>query len=78
MLTDAVPTVGKDPEKDTLDAVAVLKAKGVSLSVIGIGLEKKGRELAKKMVGLGEGKLYMVSDVEEMDKIVLEDYYENI
>ena len=38
--------------------------------------EKKGKELAKKIVEIGDGRLYMVSNVDEIDKIILEDYYE--
>ena len=43
--------------------------------MIGINLDDKAAEFAKKMVEIGEGKLYMVREVEELDKIVLEDYY---
>ncbi|HII71861.1 TPA: VWA domain-containing protein [Candidatus Woesearchaeota archaeon] len=75
LLTDALPTKGDEPEKKTLEAVAVARAAGITISVIGINLDDKGRKLAEKMIELGDGKLYAVRDLGELDKIVLEDYY---
>ncbi|MDP3765217.1 MAG: VWA domain-containing protein [Nanoarchaeota archaeon] len=75
LITDALPTVGKDPEKETLQEVSIARNKGITISLIGINLNEKGKELAEKIVELGEGKLYVVKDVENIDKIVLEDYY---
>ncbi|MBD3361382.1 VWA domain-containing protein [Candidatus Woesearchaeota archaeon] len=75
ILTDALPTVGKEPEQETLAAVSGAAAKGITISVIGIRLDGKGEKLAKKIVKLGNGKLYMIRDLKEVDRIVLEDYY---
>jgi Mg-chelatase subunit ChlD len=75
ILTDAMPTVGKEPEKESLKEISMIKAAGVTVSLIGINLDKKAKEFAEKAVEVGEGKLYMVKQVEELDKIVLEDYY---
>ena len=75
LLTDAMPTVGKNPEKETLEAVSLARSNGITISLVGIQLDKKGRELAEKITNLGEGKLYVCKDLEEIDKIVLEDYY---
>lgn len=75
ILTDALPTIGKEPEQATLAAVSSARAKGITISVVGIQLDSKGEKLAKKIVKLGNGKLYMVRDLEEVDRIVLEDYY---
>lgn len=74
LLTDAMPTVGKDPEKETLESVSRARSSGITISVIGIKLEKKGRELAQKIAALGSGRFVVVRDVEEIDRIVLEDY----
>ncbi len=74
-LTDALPTKGEDPEKETLDAVALAAEFGITISLVGLGLDKKGRELAQKIVELGRGKLYAVSNLDDVDKIVLQDYY---
>ena len=51
------------------------KNKGITISLIGIKLDKKGESLAKDIVSLGEGRFYVVRDLEEIDKVVLEDYY---
>ncbi len=75
ILTDALPTAGKNPEKETIDAAIVAKSAGITISVIGISLDKNGARLAEKIVDVGEGKLYAVRNIEEIDKIVLEDYY---
>ncbi len=75
LLTDAMPTIGEEPEKDTIEAVSIARANGITISLIGVQLDKKGEELAKKIVAVGEGKLYMVKDLDELDRIVLEDYY---
>ncbi|MBU0628202.1 MAG: VWA domain-containing protein [Nanoarchaeota archaeon] len=75
LLTDALPTVGEEPEKDTLEAVSLARSNGITISLIGIQLDEQGKELAEKITALAEGKLYIVKDLEEIDKIVLEDYY---
>lgn len=74
LLTDALPTVGADPDASVLEAVASVSGSGVSVSLIGIGLDSRGEELARKMVDLGNGRLSVVSDVEELDVIILEEY----
>ncbi len=75
ILSDALPTTGKEPEKETLQSVSEARAAGVTISLIGISLDEKGRKLAEKIAQLGEGRLYQVKNIEEMDAIVLEDYY---
>ncbi|MBL7147528.1 MAG: VWA domain-containing protein [Nanoarchaeota archaeon] len=75
LITDALPTIGKEPEKETLKEVSIAKDNGITISLIGINLDEKGKKLAKKIVEIGEGRLYVVKDVEEVDKIVLEDYH---
>ena len=75
VLSDALPTVGKDPEKETLEMVSLARSHGITISVIGIQLDARGKQLAEKMAQLGEGRLYIVRNLEEVDRIVLEDYY---
>jgi len=75
LLTDALPTIGKEPERETLEAVSSARSNGITISLIGIKLDDKGRSLAEKIVKLGEGRLYIVRDLENLDKVVLEDYY---
>jgi len=75
IITDALPTIGKDPEKETLQEASIARNKGITISLIGINLNEKGKKLAEKIVELGEGKLYTIKDVENVDRVVLEDYY---
>ncbi|MBW3021158.1 VWA domain-containing protein, partial [Candidatus Woesearchaeota archaeon] len=75
LLTDAMPTVGNDPERDTLEAVSEAAHYGITISLVGIGIEKKNEKLAKKIVEIGNGKFYKVKNLENLDSVILEDYY---
>jgi Mg-chelatase subunit ChlD len=75
LLTDALPTIGNDPLQATLDAVEKAVAAGVTVSLIGIQLDGTGKRLAERVVELGNGKFYLVENLDELDKIVLMDYY---
>ncbi|MBI2654560.1 VWA domain-containing protein [Candidatus Woesearchaeota archaeon] len=75
LITDALPTKGDEPEKSTLEEASIARSKGITISLIGINLNEKGKKLAEKIVELGEGRLYVVRNLEDVDKIVLEDYY---
>ncbi|MBD3310340.1 VWA domain-containing protein [Candidatus Woesearchaeota archaeon] len=75
LLTDVLPTIGKNPEEDTLEAVSRARSAGITISLVGINLDSRGKKLAEKIVRLGEGRLYVIRNLEDLDKIVLEDYY---
>ena len=75
LITDALPTKGDEPEKLTLEEVSMARSKGITISLIGINLDEKGRKFAEKIIQVGEGRLYVVRNLENVDKIVLEDYY---
>jgi len=75
LLTDALPTVGKDPEKETLRAVSTARSAGITISLVGIQLDKEGIELAKQITKIGEGRLSLAKDLANVGSIVLEDYY---
>ncbi|MBI2134927.1 VWA domain-containing protein [Candidatus Woesearchaeota archaeon] len=75
LITDAMPTIGEEPEKETIKEASMARNKGITISLIGINLDEKGRKLAEKIVELGNGKLYVIKDVKDVDRIVLEDYY---
>jgi Mg-chelatase subunit ChlD len=69
-----MPTKGKTPEKETIRAAALAKSSGISISVVGIRLDSKGIRLAERLVEVGEGRLYLAPDAEDVDEIVLRDY----
>ena len=75
LLTDALPTAGDKPEKETLQAVSMASGAGITVSLVGLGLDKDGEKLAQKIVEIGNGKLFVVKDIEDLDKVILEDYY---
>jgi len=74
LLTDAMPTIGVNPQQRTLEVVEKAVNLGISISVVGIGLTPEGEEFATKIKEVGQGKLYLVRDLENVDRIVLEDY----
>lgn len=74
ILTDAVPTKGREPRKATLEAAGVAAEQEVRVSIVGIGLDEEGRQLAEEVVDIADGRLYAVTDVEELDMILLEEY----
>jgi Mg-chelatase subunit ChlD len=74
LITDALPTEGRAPEEETLRAASLARDQKITISIIGISLDKKGQHLAKKITELGLGRLFIVKDVKELDTIILEDY----
>jgi len=74
LLTDALPTKGEIPERETMNAVSSARENGITISIIGINLDTQGFNLAKKIVEIGQGRLYRVKDLADVDKIILEDY----
>lgn len=75
MLTDVLPTKGKKPEEETLKAVSIARDQDITISIIGINLDKDGEKLAKRIIEISQGRLYKVKNVEALDTVILEDYY---
>ncbi len=75
ILTDALPTKGENPKLKTIEAVKIARNSKIIISVIGIKLNREGEILAKKMVDLGKGKLYLAKELNDIEKLVIEDYY---
>ncbi|MBW2990912.1 VWA domain-containing protein [Candidatus Woesearchaeota archaeon] len=75
LLTDVLPTKGKKPEQATLQAVSIARDQDITISVVGINLDKEGEKLAKRIIEISEGRLYKVKNLEVLDTVILEDYY---
>ncbi len=75
ILTDAMPTVGNQPELETLRAVSTARSAGITISLIGVQLDKAGMQLAREITRVGEGRFSLVKDLDKVGHIVLEDYY---
>jgi len=76
LLTDVMPTSGENPEKETMDAVSEAANSNITISVIGIDLDREGKKLGQKITEIGKGRFYLAKDLKEIDKIMLQDYYE--
>ncbi len=74
LLTDAVPTRGADPVRETLEAAGEARDAGITISIVGISLDEEGERLAREVVELGRGRLYKVSTLDELDTLILDDY----
>ena len=75
LLTDALPTKGPKPEEETLKAVSMARDAKVTLSLIGINLDAEGDKMAKKIIEVSQGRLYRVTNINHLDTVILEDYY---
>jgi Mg-chelatase subunit ChlD len=74
IITDAMPNVGEKPKKDVLESTAIAQAKGITTSVVGVNLEEQGADIAQEIADLGNGRLYKIKKMAELDTIILEDY----
>lgn len=75
LLTDALPTTGKKPEEETIEAASIAHEHGITISIVGINLDENGERLAQRITEIGQGKLYMTKDTDDLDVVILEDYY---
>jgi len=75
LLTDALATVGEKPMEKTLQGVSAARANGITISIVGIKLDAKGVELAKKIAETGNGRFYLAKQLADLDMLVLDDYY---
>ena len=64
----------RSTSKRSLEAVSQARSQGVTISIIGIQLDKEGQDLAEQMARLGDGRLYLARQLNEVDKLILEDY----
>ena len=70
-----MPTKGENPKKDTWAAASIARNEGITISFVGIRLDEDGEEVAKKVAEIGEGRFYVAKDLENLDQVILEDYY---
>lgn len=77
LLTDALQTMGKKPESEVLEKVSIAHSSNVTVTMIGLSLNKQGEQLAKKIADVSSGSVYKVSDLQDIDQIILEDYYKS-
>jgi Mg-chelatase subunit ChlD len=75
LITDAMQTMGKKPEQEVLAGISNAANLGITITVVGISLNKEGEKLARSIVNLSNGSLYEVRSLDNLGQIVIEDYY---
>lgn len=81
LLSDIEPTKSAyhdiEPEDATLNAIAVAKANNISISIILIDQDGKQdvNKFVAKIIEVSDGKLYKVRNIEDLDALVIDDYY---
>lgn len=75
LLTDGLQTVGQDPTERVLEAASEAAQQGITVSVVGLSLDEEGEALSKRVVEVGGGSLYLLKNYEDLDVLLLEDYY---
>lgn len=74
IITDALPTAGSDPEKSAISSASVAFSAGITISIIGIRLDKKGKEFAKQLALTAGGRVHLADKVDQLGTIVLNEY----
>ncbi|MGM5481773.1 MAG: vWA domain-containing protein [Nanobdellota archaeon] len=74
VITDALHTTTRDPQESVLAKVAKAKEEDISISMVGINLDKDGAQLAQSIVDISGGKLHTVKNLDEVGGIVIADY----
>jgi Mg-chelatase subunit ChlD len=72
LLTDGLHTTGTTEQ--VLAAAQEARDAGVSISMVGINLDKEGERVCEQIIDLTQGRFYRVQNLEEMDLLILEDY----
>jgi len=73
LITDANPTQGEDPYKNTIESASTAKELGITVSFIAIKPEKKSEEFATKIVEMTKGRFYKAEET-SLGHIILQDY----
>ncbi|MBN1175734.1 VWA domain-containing protein [Candidatus Woesearchaeota archaeon] len=74
LITDGLHTTSNNPEGAVLDEIGKAIAQDITISVVGIALDKLGEKMATTIVDHSKGKLYAVSSPDEVQGVVIADY----
>jgi Mg-chelatase subunit ChlD len=74
ILTDGLHTTSNDPLSVVNLEIAKAVAQNISISVVGINLDKKGLELAQEIVNRSSGKLHGVLEAKDIGGVIIADY----
>jgi len=74
IISDLLPTFEEKPFEDSIKTAFEAKNKHITISVVGVFLDKEGASLGKRIADITEGRFY-VANKSNLDLILLEDYY---
>ncbi len=74
LISDALHTSSDTSEERLIKSIYKARDNGLKISIIGIHLNKKGKELARKITNITEGHLYEVKVIKDLPTIVISDY----
>ena len=77
LITDALPNVGEKPLEQVLRAINTARERGISISIIGIMLNKEGIRTAEIIARNGAGRFYDLRDANKLDIVLIRDYEEH-
>lgn len=78
LVTDGMPTKGKKPITDTLEASSIAKSENITVSIVGISMDAEGLKIAEQITEITNGFIYSAATANDLHGIVLQDYYESI
>ncbi len=73
LITDAMPTSGERPVEETMEEASACKESGMTISVVGINLDREGDDIARRIAQIGGGSFYHVSEAERVNEAVMLD-----
>lgn len=74
LISDAIPTEGIRPVQEALEEASIAATAGITISVVGIGLDPDGKRIGQEISGIGDGTFYHIADPSEIHAVMLEEH----
>lgn len=74
IISDLLPTFGENPFDDSIKTAFEAKNKNITISVVGIFIDKEGADLGRRIADITEGRFY-IANKSNLNSILLKDYY---
>ncbi len=74
LISDAIPTEGVRPVQEALEEASLTASEDVTISVVGIGLDRDGERIAQEIAGIGDGSFYNIGDPSQIHAVMVEEH----